>query len=59
MLKEVYANVQVESLMMEPVYKVVQVDIQLFLLNVKNVTRIVNNAVKKYNIVHHVWQDFN
>lgn len=54
MLKEVYANVQVESLMMEPVYKVVKVDIQLFLLNVKNVTRIVNNAVKKYNIVHHV-----
>ena len=53
MLKEVFVNVQVEYLMMETVYKVVQVDLQLFLINVKNVTQIVNNAVKKYNIVHH------
>ena len=53
MLKEVSVNVQVEYLMMETVYKVVQVDLQLFLLNVKNVTQIVNNAVKKSNIAHH------
>lgn len=59
MLKEVSVNVQVEYLMMETVYKVVQVDLQLFLLNVKNVTQIVNNAVKKSNIAHHAWQDSN
>lgn len=59
MLEEEHVNVQVEYLMMETVYKVVQVDLQLFLLNVKNVTQIVNNAVKKSNIVHHASQDSN
>jgi hypothetical protein len=59
MLEEEHVNVQVEYLMMETVYKVVQVDLQLSLLNVKNVTQIVNNAVKKSNIVHHASQDSN
>ncbi len=59
MLEEEHVNVQVEYLIMETVYKVVQVDLQLFLLNVKNVTQIVNNAVKKSNIVHHASQDSN